>query len=71
MAVPAMGLSSNIANWMDDKKRDTAGFTNTLKSHTGLRQSVPVATDARGNEITNTKQVSGGSTHLYRQNTEF
>lgn len=65
MAVPAMGLSSNIANWMDDKKRDTAGFTNTLKSRIpGLRQSVPVATDARGNEITNTKQVSGGSSLL-------
>ena len=65
MAVPAMGLSSNIANWMDDKKRDTAGFTNTLKSRIpGLRQSVPVATDARGNEIPNTKQVSGGSSLL-------
>ena len=65
MAVPAMGLSSNIANWMDDKKRDTAVFTNTLKSRIpGLRQSVPVATDARGNEITNTKQVSGGSSLL-------
>ena len=65
MAVPAMGLSNNIANWMDDKKRDTAGFINTLKSRIpGLRQSVPVATDARGNEITNTKQVSGGSSLL-------
>ena len=65
MAAPAMGLSNNIANWMDDKKRDTAGFTNTLKSRIpGLRQSVPVATDARGNEIANTKQVSGGSSLL-------
>ncbi len=65
MAAPAMGLSSNIANWMDDKKRDTAGFTNTLKSRIpGLRQSVPVATDARGNEIANTKQKSGGSSLL-------
>jgi hypothetical protein len=50
---------------MDNKKRDTAGFTNTLKSRIpGLRQSVPVATDARGNEIVNTKQVSGGSSLL-------
>ena len=65
MAAPAMGLSNNIANWMDDKKRDTTGFTNTLKSRIpGLRQSVPVATDARGNEIANTKQVSGGSSLL-------
>ncbi len=65
MAAPAIGLSSNIANWMDDKKRDTAGFTNTLKSRIpGLRQSVPVATDARGNEIANTKQKSGGSSLL-------
>ena len=62
MAAPALGIVNNIANLTDDKKRDSAGFTNTLQSRIpGLRQNVPVAKDARGNDIANTKQLSGGS----------
>lgn len=59
---PATGVLNNIGNFTDSVKRAPTNFVEDIKANLpGLRQSVPAAKDAQGNEIPNSKRISGGS----------
>ncbi len=62
MFAPSTGFLNNIANWRDPTKRAPTNFTEDIAANVPkLRSGVPAAKDSRGNEIPNSKQISGGS----------
>jgi archaellum component FlaC len=64
-AAPSTGILNNIANWQDPTKRAPTNFVDDLKSNLPvLRSQVPAAKDSQGNDIANSKQLSGGSSVL-------
>ena len=62
MFAPSTGILNNVANWQDPTKRAPTNFVEDIKANIPvLRSGVPAAEDSRGNEISNSKQISGGS----------
>jgi len=60
--VPISGLQNNIANALDDTKRQTSGFVDSVLARNPLtRPSLPEKTDNFGNPVRNNTQGSLGS----------